>query len=146
MRSGRYAVVDGVEYPVEIWKGQVSLFIPRVGEKSEGWANGGFNTWCRVVDASEVSSAFEVLTSAMLDDVKVRVERVDPAAREAVVSAKKGASINDQYKTPPHPLLEAVPESSYSLIWMGTVPWDRLTDVYDACGPIDPNTGRYLPG
>ena len=87
---------------------------------------------------------YKIRTIAKLDNVEVYVESVDPAAREAVVRAKKGASINDQNKTPPHPLLEAVPESSYSLIWMGTVPWDRLTDVDEAIGRIDPSTGSRI--
>ena len=148
MKSGIYIEWQGQEFSGESIGDRRWIHVPISAPEptGEGWAaNRTLRVWSKLVPASEITRMYGVFTSAKLDNVEVYVEIVDPAAREAVVRAKKGASINDQNKTPPHPLLEAVPESSYSLNWMGTVPWDRLTDVDEAVGRIDPATGEDLP-
>lgn len=145
MRRGQYAVVDGVEYAAQInWGGGVSLFIPRRGAKPAGWEMGGGQTWGRVVDAAKVSEAFEVLTTAMLDDVEVYVDSVDPGDRTAVVRAMRPTSISDRGAPPPHPLLHPVDDLPYSIDWVATVPWDRLTHIDEAVGRIDPSTGSRI--
>lgn len=148
MRSGHYVVVDGIEYAAQIWKGKVSLFIPRSGTKPEGWEMAGGQTWGRVIDSGEVSEAYQVQTQARLDDVAVYVDSVNPTSREAVVRAidPPYSSINDQHRPPPHPLLEAVPEPPYSVDWKGVIPWNRLTDVSETVGRIDPSTGARIRG
>lgn len=144
VRSGQYAVVDGVEYAAQVWNGKVSLFIPRSGSKPAGWELGGGQTWYRVVDAADVSQAFKAVTSAWLDDVEVYVDSVNAGDRTAVVRAIKPTSISDRGAPPPHPLLQPVDELPYSIDWVATVPWDRLTDVDEAVGRIDPSTGSRI--
>lgn len=146
MKRGQYAIVDGVEYAAWVrGRGKVSLFIPQIGPKPDGWGWGAESTWYREVDASEVSEACEVLTKATLDDVRVYVDSVNITDRTATVRAVQSTSRSDAGSPPPHPLLEALDDSPYSIDWVGRVPWDRLTDVYEASGRIDPTTGRDLP-
>lgn len=144
MRSGTYAVVDGVEYSAMTWDGKVSLFIPRVGEKPEGWDLGADDTWYSEIDASEVSDAYSVRTRASLDDVKVYVDSVNATNRTAIVRAVRPTSINDRSAPPPHPLLQPIDDPPYSVDWVATVPWDRLTEVSEAVGRIDPSTGSRI--
>jgi hypothetical protein len=147
VRKGFYAVVAGVEYEAKLNRGAVSIFIPQMGDRPDGWEWAGPERWYRVVEVADVSEAYEILTDAMLDDVPVHVDRVDPVARTAVVRAKTPpySSMSDQHRPPPHPLLEAVQDPPYSVDWMGIVPWDCLADVDEAVGRIDPATGEDLP-
>lgn len=123
MRRGLYAIVAGVEYEAKLNRGAVSIFIPQVGECPSGWEWAGPDRWYRVVEADEVSDAYEILTDALLDDVAVRIDCVDPVAREAVVRAKNPpySGMSDQHRPSPHPLLGAVQNPPYSIDWMGAV-------------------------
>lgn len=144
MRSGQYAVVNGVEYAAQVWNGKVSLFIPRNGSKPDGWELGGGQTWYRVVDATDVSEAFKAVTRAWLDDLEVYVDSVNPHDRTAVVRAIKPTSISDRNAPPPHPLLQPIDDPPYSIDWVATVPWDRLNNINEAVGRIDPSTGSRI--
>lgn len=144
MRQGFYATVDGVEYRGRPFGGQVILFLPRTAPCPPGWEAQGRDTWSTAVDAGAVSSADVVTTSARLDGVSVIVDVVDLAAETAVVRASnpEHSGMNHLPVPPPHPLLEAMPVSPYSVDWVGTVPWDALTDVEEHKSPVDPSTGR----
>lgn len=143
MRRGICAVVEGVEYKASLHAGGVSIYVQGTPARPEGWEPGRRDSWGKALPLNAVSEAYEILTQAMLDDVAVYVDRVDPVAREAVVRAKNPPypSMSDQYRPPPHPLLEAVPEPPYNVDWKGVIPWDRLTDVSETIGRIDPRTG-----
>lgn len=144
MRQGFYATVDGVEHRGLAFGGRVLLFLPGTVPRPPGWEAQGRDTWSTVVDASAVSRAYVVTTYAKLDDVNVIVDVVDPAAQTAVVRAlnPEYSCMNHLPAPPPHPLLEAMPVSPYSVDWVGTVPWDALTNVEEHVSPVDPTTGK----
>lgn len=147
MRCGQYAVVDGIEYEARVWgrgRGTVSLFIPQIGQKPDGWAPAREGTWYREVSATEVSDAFAISTRASLDHVAVHVDSVNAMDRTAIVRAVQATSRSDHGARPPHPLLTRLDYSPYSIDWVGKVPWDRLTDVDEVVGRIDPSTGRRI--
>lgn len=146
IKRGQYAVVDGVEYAARVrGGGKVFLFIPQTAPRPDGWDVGAADTWYREVDASEVTDAFEILTRAALDGVRVYVDSVNATDRTAIVRALESTSRGDNGAVPPHPLLEPADDSPYSIDWVAKVPWESLTDVYEACGRVDPATGRDLP-
>lgn len=62
----------------------------------------------------------------------------------AVVRAIRPTSINDRSAPPPHPLLQPIDDPPYSVDWVATVPWDRLTEVSEAVGRINPSTGNRI--
>lgn len=144
MRQGFYATVDGVEYRGRAFGGKVLLFLSRTVPCPPGWEAQGADTWSTVVDASAVSGAYVVTTYAKLDGVSVVVDVVDPAAQTAVVraSSPEYSGLNHLPAPPPHPLLEAMPVSPYSVDWIGTVPWDALTHADEHESPVDPSTGK----
>lgn len=145
MRRGQYVIVDGTEYAARVWGGgKVSLFIPQTGPKPDGWILGRESTWSRKIDASKVSEAFSISTRAYLDDVEVHVDSVNATDRTATVRAVLPTSRSDYGAPPPHPLLEALNDSPYSIDWVGKVAWDRLSNVDEAVGRIDPSTGRPI--
>jgi hypothetical protein len=145
VRQGQYAIVNGVEYAARVrGGGKVLLFIPRSGAKPDGWDFGANNTWSREVDASEVSDAFSIRTSATLDDVEVYVDVVNITDRTAVVRALESTGSHERDPQSPHPLLEPYRDSPYSIDWVAKVPWERLTNVDEGVGRIDPATGRRI--
>jgi len=145
VKRGQYVIVNGVEYAAWVrGGGKVSLFIPQIGPKPDGWGWGAESTWYREVDASEVSEAFSISTNAYLDDVEVYVDSVNITDHTAVVRAVESTSRSDAGAPPPHPLLEAFDDSPYSIDWIAKVPWDRLTNVDEAVGRIDPATGSRI--
>ena len=144
MRSGLYAVVDGVEYPAWLNGEDVSIFLDHAGQRPDGWAWVTEYRSYRRVPPAQVTVAYRVSTRAMLDDVLVSVDAVDALAHTALVRAVRPrySSINDQDRPPPHPLLEAAPVSSYSVDWIGVIPWDRLTMATEIVGKVDPTAGE----
>lgn len=96
-----------------------------------GWEAQGRDTWSAAADAGAVSSAYTVTTYAELDGVSVIVDVVDLAAETAVVRASnpEHSGMDHRPVPPPHPLLEAMAVSPYSVHWVGTVPWGALTVV-----------------
>lgn len=144
MRSGLYAVVDGVEYPAWLNSEGLGIYLDHAGPRPDGWAWFTESRSYRRVSPAQVTEAYRVSTSAMLDDVLVAVDSVDALAHTALVRAVRPrySSINDQDKPPPHPLLEATPVSSYSVDWIGVIPWERLTMATEIVGKVDPTAGE----
>lgn len=147
MRSGVYIEWQGLEFPGESVRDYRWVFVPfSAGEpEGEGWAADRVRgVWSRLVPPSEITRMHIVLTSASLDGVKVRVTGVNQDDRTADVRAENPpySSINDQHRPPPHPLLSADPVSPYSIDWIGTVPWEALTQVDEIVAPLDPATGQ----
>jgi len=149
MRSGIYIEWQGREFPGLSVRGYRWAFVPfSTGEpEGEGWAADHVRgVWSRLVPPPEITRMHEVITTASLDDVKVRVTAVHPEDRTADVRAESPpySSINDQSRPPPHPLLSADPVPPYSVDWTGTVPWEALTRVDETVAPLDPETGQGL--
>lgn len=147
MRSGTYIEWQGREFPGQSVREYRWVYVPfSAGEPGgEGWAADHVrNVWSRLVPPSEITSMHEVITSAFLDDVKVRVTAVHTDDRTADVRAEDPpySSINDQGRPPPHPLLSADPVPPYSVDWIGTVPWEALSHVDEIVAPLDPATGQ----
>jgi hypothetical protein len=144
LRSGTYAVVDGVTYEAKRNSDSVSIFLHHAGDRPHGWGWAGAGTAYRTVDPDDVSELYRVTTEAQLDGVDVHVDEIDPVAREAVVRARhpEYSSIDDQDKPPPHPLLRAVQNPPYSVDWVARVSWDLLSHVTETVGKIDPVTGE----
>lgn len=130
VRRGQYAIVNGIEHAAWVrGGGKVSLFIPQTGPKPDGWGLGADDTWYSEIDASEVSDAYSY------------VDSVNATNRTAIVRAVRPTSINDRSAPPPRPLLQPIDDPPYSVDWVATVPWVRLTEVSEAVGRIDPSTG-----
>lgn len=143
MRSGLYAVV-GVEYPAWLNSEGLGIYLDHAGPRPDGWAWVTEYRSYRRVPPAQVTEAYRVSTRAMLDDVLVAVDSVDALAHTALVRAVRPrySSINDQDKSPPHPLLEPAPVSSYSIDWIGVIPWERLTTATEIVGTVDPTAGE----
>lgn len=146
MRAGVYAVVDDREYEALIDARRAAIFLPDSYPRPPGWQVGGGDRWARTVPPETVSAAYRVMTTAMLDDVAVSVDRVRSDAQTADVRARhpEYTGINHQDAPTPHPSLSMVLDPPYGIEWVGTVPWAALDEVEEFVGTIDPQTGESI--
>lgn len=146
MRAGIYAVVDDREYESLIDARRVAIFLPDSCPRPPDWQVGGGGRWARTVPPEAVSAAYRVMTSAMLDDVAVSVDRVRTDTQTADVRALHPdyTGINHQDAPSPHPLLSLSLDPPYGIEWAGSVPWAALDQVEEFVGSIDPRTGESI--
>lgn len=148
MRAGHYAVLDGTEYEALVIADGRWIFLPTDAPRPEGWKlDATRRRWSKRVERNNISSMCHVTTLAMLGDVEVRVNRLDPVEHTAYVMAKNPlyTGINHSDAPSPHPLLSVTLDPPYSIEWTGTVAWAALTDVHELVSQVDPLTGDSAP-
>lgn len=125
MRTGEYAVFEGVTYRARIDDRRVHLIVPAQDPRPQGWDRKSYGYWMKTVPRSSVSRLFQVRTTAVLDGVRVGVVNMDEAAGTALVLADA-----------PHPGPEPVlhPDLKWvtgnaSREWGGKVAIEKLTDI-----------------
>lgn len=126
MRTGVYAVVDGLTHRARFGEKKVHLIVPAQDPLPEGWEDRNRRGyWLNTVPRLSVSRLFYVRTTAVLDGLPVGVVNLHEAAGTAEVWAQA-----------PYPGPEPVLHSGLkwvadngSTLWAGTIAVDRLVDI-----------------
>lgn len=141
MRTGGYAVFEGVTHRARITDRRIHLIVPDREPQPDGWERyrtGGY--WLKTVPRPSVSRLYYVRTMAVLDGLAVGVINMDEAAGTALVCAHAPYP-GSQPKL--HPDLRWVTGNA-STEWAGTVAIDRLTHVDEPEYEIEVDS-RHLP-
>ena len=102
MRSGEYAVYDGVEYQACIHPDAVILFLPQTQPCPDGWVRSQGDRWKTKVRAS-VTRLFSVSTFSTFDGVRAAVHDVYPTTETAWISYVAGTET-----APRHPVFRTL--------------------------------------
>lgn len=104
MKAGHYAVLDGTECEALVIADGRWTFLPTNVARPEDWKlDATRKRWSQRVDRDDTSSMCHVTTLAMLGDVEVRVDRLDPVARPAYVVAKNPTYTGINHSDAPYP-------------------------------------------
>lgn len=123
MRSGEYAVYDGLEYQSRVQIDAVILFLPQTQPCPEGWVRSQGDRWKTKVPRASVTRLFSVKTFCAFHGIEVGVHEIYPTTETAWIYRTMGSE-----RTPPHPDLED-PRDPGVGEWWAIVPWSSLTDA-----------------